>query len=364
MTSTTEQTTTTPADPDREIFGKGDPCGVCHFVTGPGEICGNVVYANKEKGRLPLYCGQEGQAGWQQQHGTPGNEDHKSELATYYRKRAGMEKEEVAELAAAESARRGIIRRHKASEPTPAPVESAPAGPVTVADLAEALPESPVEALAELARLITGRVIATRKEMDDVRAAAEERAAEIEAENVERTAELDAMRAELENDRTEARETTERAKAEIRAAEDARIHAEGKLSAAHQRIEELEAALTAADRRRVEEVERVRREEREEFRLAMREFAATVRGEEAPAKEPARTEDVPVTEDAVQTMAKRVERNEVTQRGQVWYIANSMAPRPAAAVLTRMQSNGYVRVGSQGDPERVTLTDAYQGPRR
>lgn len=368
MTST-EPTTTAPADSDdREVFGIGEPCGVCHYVTGRGQICGNTVYANSVKGRLPLYCGQPGQAEWQEQHGTPGDKTHRSDLATYPRKRAEMDKEDVAKLAAAEAARRGITRRHKVSEPTapvsaPAETSAAPAGPVTVADLSDALPESPVEALAELARLVTGRVVAVRREMDEVRAGAEARAAEIENENAERTAELDTLRAELESDREEARQITEQARSEIRAANDAQLRIEGELNAARERITALEQALTDAENRHRAEVAEVREREEARYDRLVAAFAATRPDAETSAAQPD-DENRPVTEEAVQTMAKRVERNEITQRAQVWYIANSVAPRPAAAVLARMQSNGYLHIGSQGQPERVTLTDAYRNRSR
>lgn len=370
MTST-EQTRNTSVDRDEyetDVFEIGEPCGVCRFPIGRGQICGNVVYANNNKGRLPWYCGQEGQAEWQKRHGTPGAEGHRSDLATYPRKKYGMNKEEVAALARAEAARRGITRRLKVdgnTTPTAALITESvteTAAPIAPGNLADALPESPVEALAELARLVAGRVVAVREEMDTVRAAAEARAAEIEAENAARTEELDAMRAELENDRAEAQEITERAKSEIRAAEDARLHAVGELSAAQKRIAELEAALAAAEARRIEEVEQVRRTEREEFRLAMREFAATVRGEKEPARE-ATPREVPITEEVMANMVVRIERGEIDRRGAVWHVANAAATRPTAQVLDHMQEAGYLRVGT-GNPAPVTVTNAYrQRPR-
>ncbi|NKY60989.1 hypothetical protein [Nocardia flavorosea] len=373
MTSTEQtRTATTPdrEDYDTEIFGTGEECGVCHFPTGRGEICGNVVYANGPKGRLPLYCGQEGQAHWQKENGTEGNSRHQSSLAGYPRKTLGMTKEDCAALAEAEAARRGIVRRAKsdtapASAPAAevAPAPTAPTGPVVPVDLSDALPDSPVEALAELAQLIVGRVVAARKEMETVRNAAEDRAAEIERENADRVEELAAQRAELEAEQEAAREITARAETAIREANEARLRTEGELDGARRRIAELESALEAAEQRRIAEVAEVRRVEREEFRMAMREFATTVRGETS-AREAERTEDKPVTEEAVETMAKRVARNEITRRGPVWHIANAVAPRPAAAVLNRMQADGYLHLGSQGDPERVTLTDTYPGPRR
>lgn len=366
MTSTEQAATTAPADPEREIFGKGDPSGVCHFVTGPGQICGNVVYANKEKGRLPLYCGQEGQAEWQQQYGTEGNSEHKSELATYYRKRAGMEKEEVAALAAAETAQRGIIRRHKASAPSAAPAETpaAPAGPVTIDDLVNALAESPIDALTQLTQLFVGRVSAARAEMDAVHAKADQRVAEIEQQAVQSAEELAAERESLEVERAEVQALREQVEGERAAANEARLRAEGERDGAQRRIAELEQQIADSERRHRAEIAEVREREEARYDRLVAAFAATrTDTETAPTKgEPA--DERPVTAESVQTMAKRVARNEVTRSGPVWKIANAVAPRPAAAVLNRMQSDGYLLIGSQGEPERVTLTEAYQGPRR
>lgn len=353
-------TSTETLDGERDIFGIGDPCGVCHFVLGPGQICGNTVYANNAKGRLPLYCGQDEQAEWQQQYGTDGNSKHRSDLATYPRKRAGMNREEVADLAAAETERRGIIRRHKASETTATERAPAPPTPPAVEDLSDALPESAVDALAELTRLITGRVVAVRHEMDDLRTDMEERAAKVDAERVQNMEKLDTERATLEQERAAASEITERAQAEIRTADDARVHAEGELSAARARIIELEGKLAAAEQQRMAEVEQVRRTEREEFRLAMREFAATVRGDEIPTRESDQAEVWEVTSERIQTLAPRVAKNHVSRHGDEWHIGNVPATRPAAAILDHMAEAGYLHVGSQGDPERVTLTDSFQ----
>ncbi|MBF6358442.1 hypothetical protein IU449_28505 [Nocardia higoensis] len=360
----TDQTTTDTAAPEREeydteTFGVGEPCGVCIFPVGPGEICGNVVYANTAKGRLPKYCGQEGQAEWQTQHGTEGNVRHKSDLAGYPRRQLKMTKEEVQALADAETARRGITRRLKTdAAPVNAAAETDAAPVAPLADLGQALPDSPIDALAELARLIAGRVVAARAEMDDVRTTAERRAAEIEAEGTALIEGLERERAELEADRAEAQAVTTRAQGEIRAAEDARLRAEGELTSAQRRIAELERALADADARRVAEVEEVRRFEREEFRRTMREFAATVRGDE-PATVAAR--ELPeVTDDAVKTMAARVEAGHVTRRKAKWHLANAAANRAAARVLDHMDAAGYLHIVGDTDPELVTLSASGQ----
>src|SRR5690606_12919579 len=189
--------------------------------------------------------------------------------------------------------------------------------------------------------------------------------AEIEAEGTALIEGLERERTELEADRAEARAITERAQGEIRAAEDARLRAEGELSAARQRIAELEQALTEADARRLAEVEEVRRFEREEFRRTMREFAATVR---AHSDEPVSVRELPEdTDEAVQAMARRVEAGHVTRAGGVWALANATANRAAAAVLDHMHAVGHLHLG-EGDPAPVSLTESGQAlvlpPRR
>lgn len=303
MTSTDQATTTAPGAPtaddyDTDTFGIGEACGVCIFPTGPGQICGNVVYANQAKGRLPKYCGQEGQEHWQAQHGTEGNKRHKSDLAGYPRRQLGMTPEDVQALADAEAARRGIGRRLKAetssAATTPAvaaPVADAAAAPAApVPDLAEALPESAVDALAELARLIAGRVVATRAEMDAIRADADARVAEVEREAAQQAEALAAERAGLESDRAEAQAARDRAEDEIRQAREARLTTEGQLTEARARIAELERALSDAEARHRAEIADVRRAEEERYDKLVAAFAAT-------RTEPVRHEPRPVADD-------------------------------------------------------------------
>lgn len=362
MNTTTETTTAHESD---EIFGVGEPCGVCIFPTGEGEICGNTVYANQAKGRLPKYCGQEGQAEWQAKHGTEGNPRHRSDLAGYPRRQLGMTPEDVQTLAAAEAARRGITRRTtKAEAAAPAPAAEVPAGPTAPADLAEALPESAVDALAELARLITGRVVAVRHEMDAVRTEFEQRTEELEREAEQRAADLAAEREAVEADRAKLAELTERAESEIRAANDDRLRVEGELAAARRRVAELEAALAESEARRVADVEEVRRFEREEFRRTMREFAATVRGErEEEATAVVVAKDAPITAPVVARMAVRIERGDLTlSKDGRWLLGNADAIRPAVNVIEHMMKAGYLAIGEgKGDaPAPVTLTDEYR----
>lgn len=350
---------------DTDTFGVGEPCGVCIYPTGEGQICGNTVYANQAKGRLPKYCGQEGQAEWQAQHGTEGNARHRSDLAGYPRRQLGMTPEDVQTLADAEASRRGITRRLKAETPAPA----APAAPVAPAAdfgvpptdalvLADALPESAVDALAELARLITGRVIAARHEIDSVREDFAKRVAEIEADAEQSAADLATEREAVDAERARLEELTARAESEIREAIDARHRVEGELSAANRRIADLERELADAEQRRAEEVAEVRRTEREEFRLALREFATTVRSERdepaAPAAAPA------VTSDVVRRMAVRIERGDLTlSKDGRWLLGNADAINPAVKTIERMMKKSFLVIG-EGDPAPVTLSDAYR----
>ncbi|MGW0163535.1 hypothetical protein ACWDUN_29860 [Mycobacterium sp. NPDC003323] len=369
-----ETTTTDPAPVEREAydtdtFGIGEACGVCIFPTGPGQICGNVVYANQAKGRLPKYCGQEGQEHWQAQHGTEGNKRHKSDLAGYPRRTLGMTPEDVQALADAEAARRGIGRRLKsetasaATNPAvAAPVADAAAAPAApVLDLADALPESAVDALAELARLIAGRVVATRAEMDAIRADAEARVAEVEREGAQRAEALDAERAGLESDRAEAQAARDRAEDEIRQAREARLTTEGQLTEAKARIAELERALSDAEARHRAEIAEVRRTSEERYDKLVAAFAATrtepVR--DVPAAQPRRKAAPPITADVLENMAGRVHRGEVIQvGGQRWRIASADATTPAAATLDHMNAAGFLDFGP-GDPAVVMLSPAW-----
>ncbi|MFC7535734.1 hypothetical protein, partial [Actinoplanes sp. GCM10030250] len=191
---------------------------------GAPQICGNVVYVNVEGGgRLPKYCGGEEQGEWQERHGTAGNARHRSELAAYPRKQLGLSAKEVEQLAAEEAARQGIgggiVRaRSEALRSAPAPVAAA------VEPVAVTAPESAAEGLADLARIITSRVTAVRAEMDDVVAQADSRVAEADGERERLAEEIAAEREALAVEREEARAITARAEAEIRAANDARLH--------------------------------------------------------------------------------------------------------------------------------------------
>lgn len=361
MTSTEQQ----QSERDYE-FGVGDPCGVCHFPVGPGQICGNTVYANRSKGRLPAYCGMAGQEEWQAKHGTEGNKAHRSDVAKYPRDKFGMTKEETAALAEAESVRRGYTRRLKAEAPAAAtaPVAAVPTVPATaptIEDLVEALAESPIEALAQLTQLFVGRVGAARMEMETVRADADQRIADIESEATEAAERLAAERGSLEAERAEVQALRERAEAQIREANESRLRTEGELNGARQRITELEAEISEAEQRHRAEVEKVRREERENFLEGMKALGATYRAEAATVPQPMR--ETPVTDQAITDIGARVARNEATWREGKWHINNAAATHPVVRVLDHMREAGYLQVGSVGAPERVTLTETFPGTR-
>ena len=344
---------------DTDTFGIGEPCGVCIFPTGAGKICGNTVYANQAKGRLPKYCGQEGQAEWQAQYGTEGDRRHRSDLAGYPRRQLGMSTEDIQALATAEAARRGITRRLKAETvPAPAPADSVAAADGPLEGIVEVLPESPVDALAELAQLIVGRVVAVKHEMDSVRKGFEAQAEESARELALRAEELDAEReavagerAAAEEDRAELAQARVAAESEIREAREAQLTVEGQLKEARKRIEELERAAAATAERHREELAEVRKYEEARYDKMVAAFAAT-RAEEAPA---ARRRDLPITDESVQTMAGRVSRGEITVREDgTWLIVNAVAPRPAAAVLDHMMSARLLVIG-EGEPAPVAL---------
>lgn len=349
------ETTTTEYEPHTtDIFAVGEACGVCHFVTGPGEICGNTVYANDAKGRLPMFCGAPGQAEHAERAGTETDTRHRSDLATYPRRRAQMSKEQVAELAAAETVRRGITRRLKFDAQTGAVTEIAPA-PAAPVELGAALPDAPLEALEELARLVTARVVAARAELAQVQSAAEERVADAQAEIDRRTAELEAQAADVARAGEEARELTERAGSEINTAREAQLRAEGQLAQARERIGELERELGETRTRHQEELETVRRREEDRFERVIATFAKT--REDAPTprrKASART----VTRGHTEESALAIDRGEVQRAGDRWLIRGSVPNPTAVRTLDHMREVGYLMIG-QGEPATVTLTDAW-----
>lgn len=362
MTETTATATTTTEHEayDTDTFGVGEPCGVCIFPTGKGEICGNTVYANKSGGRLPKYCGQEGQAEWQSQHGTEGNARHRSDLAGYPRKQLGMTPEDVQTLAEAEAARRGITRRLKSESAPAAPVAElvtvpAPAAP---ADLAEALPESAVDALAELAVLITGRVVAARHEIDSVHEDFAKRVADIEADAARSAADLAAEREAVEAERTHLAELTEQAETAIREALDAKLRAEGQLSEARARIAELERAAVETAARHREEIETVREREEKRYDKLVESFAKT-RGE-VPAARPRKAAPVrPLDTDTVARFGERIERGDITVRADgVWLVVNAEATTATMRTIEHFNAAGWLVVGN-GDPAPVSLSDEW-----
>lgn len=281
-------TTTAPAvqdaAEDTPLVGVGEPCGVCRFPVAEDQICGNLVYAVAERGTLPKFCGAPGQAELQARHNTPGNSDHKSELAGYPRKRLGMTAARAKELAERQAAALGLQHRTPAAptarteqtEPVAAqpvsvsaPVESdRPAEPVIegpevevsrpAQDLAaRTIPQINQGDLAKLAELLlaAGEVVGS---LDDrltaIRAAAEKAVA---------TRTQMEMRATRENGL--ARDRADRAEAKVadaeesaRLAREAQLRAEGQLAAAQARIESLEQQLGTIDERHRGELERVR----------------------------------------------------------------------------------------------------------
>lgn len=339
--TTAEQTATEPA------FKVGDPCGVCQFPIGIGKICGNVVYANQTRGRLPRYCGQAGQAEHQAAHGTTGDPAHMSDRAAYPRRVYSMSKEEATRLADEAAARLGIgPRRHHtdAEEPAPAATEPEPATTVEA-------PKSAIDELAELATAFIGRVGTVREEMQQVRDDAEARVQAEVAEKERVLAEVAEEKAALAKDRQAAQADSERAVIAVKEADDARLQLAGELKAAKERIAELEAALDAAEQRRIAEVEEVRKEERAEFRLAMREFASTVRNEATPEKSPAERESRPVpepSEEARESMMKRIRNGHVTVVDRAWVVSNTKATTATARTLDQLYQDGRITVTEQG----------------
>ncbi len=339
-------------------YAVGEACGVCRFPVGPGQICGNPVYANVATGgALPKYCGQEGQAQWQAQHGTDGNPGHLSDRAGYPRRRLQLTKDDVARLADEEAARRGIGRRkaETASVATvSAPIADAVTAPAAPSEQAPT-PGSAVDAFADLAQAITQRVAAVRAEMDALRTDCQTQMADTMAER-ERLAEDVATQIQgLEQDRAQAQAITERAAAEIQKANEARLRAEGELSSALRRIAELEQALLDASNQHRAEIAEVREREEARYDRMVSAFAQTVRTE----PEPPSPEDTgrPPSESALTDMGRLVRAGKVTRR-EGWHTGNGPATRPAARTLDWMLEQGLIAIGEAGEgmPAPVTLT--------
>ena len=352
-TATDSVTEITPAaDRDGEIFEPGEPCGVCRFPMGPGKICGNVVYASHGKGALPKYCGQEGQAQWQAQHGTEGDPRHQSSLAGYPRKQAQMSAADAGRLAEEEAARRGIGRR-KASAPE-APAAAAPAAasaePVAAAP-EEETPESAIASLAALVAQLPGRIATVRGEIEQAYADRDAGIAEEVAKREQLAAEVEAEREALAQDRAAAQAARERAETEIRTAIDAKLQTEGELRSAQKRIEELERELAEQKSRHRAEIEDVRRTEYDRFREMMRDFAATI---QKPEPEP-RIAAVPTepSEDAQAAMLKRVGAGSVTFVGGEWFQSNAKANAAAVVTLNHLREAGKIEVAANGQVLRA-----------
>jgi multidrug efflux pump subunit AcrA (membrane-fusion protein) len=174
--------------------------------------------------------------------------------------------------------------------------------------------------------------------MDAIRADADARVAEVEREGARQAEALAAERAGLESDRAQAQAARERAETEIREARDAQLRAEGEVASALRRIAELEQALIDAEAQRKAEVAAVRREEREEFRLALRELNVEIGGRKHLDSEPAQgiPHLEPVTTPVRQMMSQRHHR---------------MLDEVAAGNVTRLQTgSGSEFRGVGGNP--------------
>lgn len=349
-------------------FAIGEPCGVCQFTTGKGTICGNVVYANQLKGRLPRYCGQAGQAEWHAKHGTEGVAGHMSDRAGYPRRIYDMTTEQAAELAEAEAVQRGIGRRNPGADDHADAVEAAPvlSAVPDVPEQQPAEPESAVDALADLATALTGRVIAVRREMEELQATCDAQITETETERERLADEVAAQLQGLAADQELAKATTERALIEVREANDRadtaireatdiRLQVEGELKAARQRVADLEAALAAAEKRRVSEVAEVRETEYQRFRELVREFAATTRPQpETAAPEPRKAPTTPGP-DAQEKMMQRVRNGHVTVVDREWVLSNAKANTAAANTLSWLLEESRITVTDEGQVSPVTL---------
>jgi hypothetical protein len=274
------------AESTTERFAPGDPCGVCRFPVGPDQICGNPVYALAGKGALPKYCGADGQAEHQQQHGTPGDPAHRAELAGYPRTKHGISKERIAELAEQQTRALGVRRTLRVVAAESAPVVAAPAGTDSAASPVEAqqtggeqsgesapVADVPVRALAagtgrggldkagRLGELLLAAAELAAElpgEMEGLRADCEHRVAREVQRADEAVAANEIAQQELSAVQEQARATVAQAEDEVRQAHDARMRAEGELSGARDRIAALEQQLAEADRRHRAELDKVR----------------------------------------------------------------------------------------------------------
>ncbi|WP_280407507.1 hypothetical protein [Nocardia brasiliensis] len=368
MSNDTEETSPIPAE---ERFQPGEQCGVCRFPTGTGQICGNPVYAVTGKGRLPKYCGMDGQAVYQQQHGTAGVPGHLSERAGYPRKTFGMTPAAVNELAERLSKEAGVQRRvhliasndavaegdsdATADSPGTAPepddtrmrvraLAVVGSGTEKSAKLAEYL-----LAASELAAQLGDEMTALRADADNRvgREASLTRAATADKERAERELAdaVEAHRAAL----AQADERVRQASEQAEQAHTDKLHAEGALKAAEARIAELERKLTGLETAHRDEIERVRATEAartERFLLA---FARRTGGPEEEAEEPVVQKP---SASAVQDLAKRVQRGQVQRQGSgeepAWLLSNAVANRRAAATLEWMLEQGQISVDADG----------------
>jgi hypothetical protein len=353
-TATDSGTETTKA-----TFAPGEPCGVCRFPMGPGKICGNVVYASYGKGALPKFCGADGQAQWQEQHGTEGHREHQAELAGYPRRRAGMSVADAARLAEEESARLGIVRHTAAAEPeTPAAAPARDAAPEAPAE-----PVSAVDALAELALQFGRGVGAVRQEVDAMREQAAAQAAEIAAEREQWAAEVEQEKAALEEekqalakDREAAKSDTERAVIEVQDANDSRLKVEGELKAARGRITELEQEIKALREQHRHELAEVRTHEEARYNRMVDAFAATIRvpEPETAAPKPRKVPTIP-TPDVQEKMMQRVQNGHVTVIDREWVLSNAKANAAAANTLSWLLNECRITVTDEGQVKPTTL---------
>ena len=345
-TATDSVAETGPAADEGETFQLGEPCGVCRFPIEPGVICGNTVYASHTKGALPKFCGQDGQAQWQAQHGTPGDAKHRSELAGYPRKKHSMSTGEAARLAEEEAARRGIGRRKAAAEEQrpAAPLPAAPVEPV--AEPEEESADTAIAALAAALIELPHHVARVRKEIERATAERDDRIAEEIAKREELAAEVAAEREALATDRAEAQAARERAETEIREATESRNRTEGELQSARGRIKELEREITELKTAHRAEVEEVRRTEREEFHRLMQAFAQTIKAPEA-APPVATVPEVPEP-GAQAAMLKRVAAGSVRLVEGVWHQSNAKAHTAAVVTLNWLRDAGQIHVAEDG----------------
>lgn len=363
-------------------FAPGELCGGCRFPVGPGQICGNPVYASAGKGALPKYCGADGQTEWQTKFGTPGVAGHMSDRAGYPRKLHKMTPADVKTLAEARAAELGVHR--SAEAPVVAAVPASDAGIDAPIDTAESAPtataaEAPTVAPTEapavrvLAEGTDRRALDKTGRLGELLLAATELAAELRGDieairtdaesrvqrEVERTREAVEARelaeARLSEVSAEAQAQVTSARAEAQDAIDAKLRAEGETRAAKDRIAELEARLAAADARTRTEVERARDAEWARIERVMS-FPVV---EQQTIRPQAWTPETP-TESAVRDMAKRIGAGTITRDESVgWIQGGSNATRPAAWTLDWMYQNGYLdlRDGATG---AAVLTDQGQ----